>query len=170
MCICVYMYTLYYCIAQGYKQYRASALLGVATDTLDSTGAVTHTSPCAHITPALLASHLPSFTGHILQTPPMYSALHHDGKRLYKLARAGVVVARPPREVEVRRLVLLDGPDDGKSGHIGEICANSAGICGDNGDNREGFSDNSVPAFSLEMETSGGFYVRSLISDIGNAM
>ncbi|NIU63574.1 MAG: tRNA pseudouridine(55) synthase TruB, partial [Pseudomonas stutzeri] len=44
---------------------------------------------------------LPQFRGDILQVPPMYSALKHDGQPLYKLARAGEVVEREPRSVNI---------------------------------------------------------------------
>jgi tRNA pseudouridine55 synthase len=48
-----------------------------------------------------------SFHGESTQVPPMYSALKHEGQRLYRLARAGLEVARPPRKVRIDRLELL---------------------------------------------------------------
>jgi tRNA pseudouridine55 synthase len=51
---------------------------------------------------------IPSFSGTILQQPPMYSALKYRGERLYRLARAGIEVERPQREVEVFRIELID--------------------------------------------------------------
>jgi len=49
---------------------------------------------------------LARFRGHILQVPPMYSALRRSGKRLYELAREGITVEREPRPVEIYRLEL----------------------------------------------------------------
>jgi tRNA pseudouridine55 synthase len=49
---------------------------------------------------------LARFVGVIRQVPPMYSALHRDGKRLYELARQGVTVEREPREVRIDAIAL----------------------------------------------------------------
>jgi tRNA pseudouridine55 synthase len=59
------------------------------------------------VTPEQLEALLPQFRGDILQVPPMYSALKRDGQPLYKLARAGEVVEREPRSVNIARLELL---------------------------------------------------------------
>ena len=92
----------------GVKGYRAKAVLGTNTDTLDSTGAITGTIDSSHITRDHILSVLDQFRGNIKQTPPMYSALKRDGKKLYELARAGIEVEREAREVVVHRLDLLD--------------------------------------------------------------
>jgi len=92
----------------GVKGYRAKALLGSTTDTLDSTGVVTGMMDSSHITRAHILSVLDQFKGDIKQTPPMYSALKRDGKKLYELARAGIEVEREARQVTVHRLDLLD--------------------------------------------------------------
>tara|TARA_B110000090_G_C13227665_1_gene387307 strand:+ start:280 stop:465 length:186 start_codon:yes stop_codon:yes gene_type:complete len=55
-------------------------------DTLDSTGKVTETVDSSHITYSSLEEALPTYTGDIMQIPPMFSALKKDGKRLYVLA------------------------------------------------------------------------------------
>tara|TARA_B100000029_G_scaffold354326_1_gene347118 strand:- start:2329 stop:2979 length:651 start_codon:yes stop_codon:yes gene_type:complete len=60
------------------------------------------------VTRSQLINVLESFKGEFLQTPPMYSALHHEGKRLYELARAGIEVERPPRLVKVLSLRLVE--------------------------------------------------------------
>ena len=92
----------------GTKGYRAKAILGTATDTLDSTGTVIGTIDSSHITRAQILGVLDKFRGDIKQTPPMYSALKRDGKKLYELARAGIEVEREARAVSVHRLDLLD--------------------------------------------------------------
>lgn len=92
------------------KEYSATALFGVATDTLDADGAVL-TREEMHFTPAELEAVAARFVGVINQVPPMVSALKQGGKRLYELARQGQVVEREARPVEVHELELLEvGP------------------------------------------------------------
>lgn len=89
------------------KQYRTRCLLGVETDSGDSEGKVTVTRP---LPPGLdrdaVEAVLERFRGEIDQTPPMYSALKHQGQPLYKLARQGLEVERASRRVSIRRLEL----------------------------------------------------------------
>jgi len=85
------------------KSYRGTLELGVETDTLDLTGTVTARSP--HLPdPAAVGPVLESFRGDQWQTPPLYSALHHQGQRLYQLARRGLQVEIPPRQVRISHL------------------------------------------------------------------
>jgi tRNA pseudouridine55 synthase len=87
----------------GPKTYRAVVRLGVATDTQDWTGKVV--AECQALpAPAEVRRVAAGFEGEIEQVPPMYSALHYQGRRLYQLARRGEVVALPPRKVVVHRL------------------------------------------------------------------
>lgn len=90
------------------KSYWTVLELGSCTDTQDATGAVTRT--CV-VPPSLdreqVERVLEQFKGPIEQVPPMYSAVKHQGQRLYKLARQGHVVERKPRQVHIRRLELL---------------------------------------------------------------
>jgi tRNA pseudouridine55 synthase len=90
----------------GSKGYQTVAMLGKSTDTLDITGAVLEERDCSHITRDQLESVLPNFRGEIKQMPPMYSALRKDGKRLYELARSGIEIERPLRDVTVHKLVM----------------------------------------------------------------
>jgi len=92
------------------KEYVASALFGVSTDTLDADGAVLSREPM-DFTPEDLVELLPRFTGSIHQVPPMVSALKKDGRRLHELAREGTTVEREARPVEVHELELISvGP------------------------------------------------------------
>ena len=84
------------------KQYRVTAEIGRKTDTGDATGATVMERPPAHLDRADLEAALGRFTGEIEQIPPMYSALKHKGRRLYKLAREGRTVERAPRPVSIR--------------------------------------------------------------------
>jgi tRNA pseudouridine55 synthase len=90
------------------KEYLATVRLGVTTDTLDATGAVTAEREVPTLTAAQVQSALDRFVGEIDQVPPMYSALHAGGRRLHELARAGIEVARAPRRVRVQAFELLE--------------------------------------------------------------
>ncbi|MGF1617655.1 MAG: tRNA pseudouridine(55) synthase TruB [Acidimicrobiia bacterium] len=85
------------------KEYLATAEFGVATDTLDADGAVLSREPM-EVTMEDLEAVRCRFLGSILQVPPMVSALKHQGRRLYELAREGVVVEREAREVRIDEL------------------------------------------------------------------
>jgi tRNA pseudouridine55 synthase len=90
------------------KEYLATVRLGVATDTLDATGAVTAERPVPPLTAGEVREVLERFVGDIEQVPPMYSALHAGGRRLHELARAGIEVERAPRRVRVHAFELLE--------------------------------------------------------------
>ena len=90
------------------KRYQVTIRLGVMTDTGDSEGQVIKQMPVPEISEPLLLDCLQAFTGEILQVPPMYSALKHQGKKLYELARAGQVIERKPRAIEIKALELLE--------------------------------------------------------------
>lgn len=93
------------------KSYRARVRLGSTTSTGDLEGEVTSRLPVT-ATRADVEAVLPQFTGEIAQIPPMYSALKKDGRPLYELARAGLEVARAPRQVWIAELVLTDMAGD----------------------------------------------------------
>ena len=90
------------------KTYRATARLGVATDTGDTEGAVTREAPVPALDAAAIDAAMAALTGEIEQVPPMYSALKRDGRPLYELARQGIDVERPPRPVTIHRLERVD--------------------------------------------------------------
>jgi tRNA pseudouridine55 synthase len=89
------------------KTYLATLKLGVETDTQDLTGQVTSESD--YLPSVEEVCHIAgSFVGEIDQVPPMYSAVHHQGERLYKLARRGERVEAPPRQVVIHWLEIKD--------------------------------------------------------------
>lgn len=122
------------------KSYRATAVFGAETDTEDSTGAVIAEADASNITRQSLERVLPGFLGKLMQIPPMASAVHHEGKRLYEFARAGKVVEREAREVEVYAIRLID------------------------------FTPGDRPTAVLEIDCSKGTYIRTLCADIGRAL
>lgn len=82
------------------KAYRAQVKLGVTTDTQDCTGTVVATNE-AMPTPEQIFQAAARFVGEVTQVPPLYSALHYQGERAYRLARRGEVVELAPRTVTI---------------------------------------------------------------------
>jgi tRNA pseudouridine55 synthase len=119
------------------KAYAGILMLGRSTTTLDAVGETTATG----IVPAdwehRLREAIPRFVGRIEQLPPMFSALHHNGRRLYQLARAGESVERKARRITIYSIDILG---------VEENAARLRVTCGE------------------------GTYVRSLFSDIGDAI
>ncbi|MGZ8295326.1 MAG: tRNA pseudouridine(55) synthase TruB [Telluria sp.] len=89
------------------KHYRAVLQLGVTTTTGDPEGEVLSTRDVT-VSRADISAVLPRFTGEIEQIPPMHSALKHQGRPLYEYARAGIEIERPPRQVTIRALELIE--------------------------------------------------------------
>ena len=119
------------------KTYAVAAELGVATDTGDADGAVIARAEGEPPEEERLRSALESFVGEIEQTPPMYSALKRDGKRLYELARSGIVVERAPRRVRIFSVEL---------------------------------DEYEWPRCRFEVTCSKGTYVRTLVTDLAEAL
>ncbi len=90
------------------KHYWVSCRLGVRTTTADAEGAVLETRPADAVTEKRLREAMEGFSGAIEQIPPMYSAVKHQGQRLYALARQGVEVERAPRRITIHAMELLD--------------------------------------------------------------
>lgn len=86
------------------KGYLCTVRFGVATATGDIDGDVTGRVDASGLTAAAVEAALDAFRGNILQVPSMYSALKHQGKPLYELARAGVEVERKARPVTIHEL------------------------------------------------------------------
>ncbi|MGH8981842.1 MAG: tRNA pseudouridine(55) synthase TruB [Acidimicrobiales bacterium] len=93
------------------KEYRAEIVLGVATDTLDASGKVVARWDMSAVTLADARLATARLTGRIDQIPPMVSAVKVGGRRLHELARQGLEVDRPARQVHVHRFDL-DATDE----------------------------------------------------------
>jgi tRNA pseudouridine55 synthase len=91
----------------GGKRYEATLFLGVETDTQDATGSETATCEVPDFSEAEIGAALAHFEGDIEQAPPVYSALKHRGVPLYRLARRGKPVQKPPRQVHISAIRLL---------------------------------------------------------------
>ena len=89
------------------KEYVATAVFGVATDSLDADGAILEQAEMT-FDEGDLESVFARFTGTVAQVPPMVSARKIEGRKLYELAREGVEVEREAREVTIHSLQLLE--------------------------------------------------------------
>lgn len=89
------------------KAYACTLMLGRSTSSADAHGETLTESGVPDGWERALRDVLPSFIGKIEQTPPMYSAVHHEGKRLYELAREGKQIERKPRPVTIYGLAML---------------------------------------------------------------
>lgn len=94
-------------LADHDKEYVAELLLGIVTDTQDTTGMVLEEKPVS-VTEEEVRRACMSFLGDYSQVPPMYSALKVDGKKLYELAREGKTIERKARPVRILELEILD--------------------------------------------------------------
>lgn len=118
------------------KAYIAELQFGMISDTYDIEGVVEKFSD-TKITNEQIIEALKNFRGEIEQLPPAYSAVHYKGKRLYELARQGVIPDDiPKRKVFIKKIQLLD------------------------------FDYNNQIA-KIEVECSKGTYIRSIINDLG---
>lgn len=95
-------------LVESSKVYRARIELGRATTTYDASGTTTGEGDASSLTLEQIESAINSFCGPIEQIPPMYSAIKHQGRPLYHLARSGIEVPRKPRRITIYRLDLLD--------------------------------------------------------------
>lgn len=95
------------------KGYEARVKLGETTATGDREGEVTRVRSTAGISLEDIESAAKSFLGEIDQVPPMYSALKHQGRALYELARQGETIERAPRRVVIHSIEV--GDFDGES-------------------------------------------------------
>ena len=127
-------------LADEGKDYRAVLTLGQTTTTEDASGEVLTEADAAHITEADLTALLPRFTGDIHQVPPMVSAVHHEGKRLYELARAGVTVERAARIIRIDSIALRN------------------------------FAPGPSASATLDVSCGKGTYIRTLCADLGAAL
>lgn len=104
------------------KAYRAGFRFGISTDTLDITGKVT-SEHSLKVTRQDVLDVIPKFTGNIKQIPPMYSAVKIGGQKLCNLARKGIEIERPEREITVDSIKLESFDEDSQSGVISVICS-----------------------------------------------
>lgn len=128
----------------GTKEYIAEATFGMETDTCDAVGKTISEGDASAVNLESLRAALDGFRGEITQTPPLFSAIKKDGKKLYDLAREGFSdedIEIPTRQVTISGL------------HVTQF-----------------FADPHRPRAILKIECSGGTYIRSLVRDIGRLL
>jgi len=127
-------------LSKDVKEYLCGIAIGVSTDTEDAEGVVLEEADASALTLEDLERASAQFVGEIEQMPPMYSAVKHQGKRLYELARAGRVVERPARTVVVTEIVV------------------------------ESMVPGVVACADMLVRCGSGTYIRTLCVDIGKAL
>lgn len=98
-------------LTEADKTYIATLKLGATTTTGDAEGDVLTTSQ-VNVSRTEFETACQQFVGEISQTPPMYSALKHEGKALYEYARAGVEIERQARQVSIHNIQVNAFADD----------------------------------------------------------
>jgi tRNA pseudouridine55 synthase len=122
------------------KTYVGTIKLGIVTTTDDLAGEVITSQPVTHLDLATINQALEKFQGKISQIPPRYSAIQVGGKRLYDLARAGVAIDVPVREVEIFGIKILD------------------------------WRPQEFPELDVEIACGAGTYIRSIARDLGEIL
>ncbi len=118
------------------KRYTAQMHFGITTDSLDITGKII-TNTKSKVTKEMLKTILDTFKGNIKQTPPMFSAIKKDGKKLCDLARDGIIIERKSRDVYIKHLVLLDFDEKSQTATIDVTCSKGTyirSLCSDIGE------------------------------------
>jgi tRNA pseudouridine55 synthase len=129
-------------MSEDTKEYTGELTLGITTDTQDATGNIlSENSNIPEDEEIITAFSL--FTGELVQTPPMFSAVSVNGTRLYSLARKGIEIERPCRKITVFRLEITD---------------------------IDRMSTADVVKVIFHLECSKGTYVRTLCCDIGSSL
>jgi len=123
------------------KSYRCEILLGMVTDSQDLSGKILEKRHVPNDYRLRFTKVTKDFIGAISQVPPMISAVHHNGRRLYELAREGLVVEREPRTVNIYSLEIVDWGEKSET-----------------------------PRILFDVSCSKGTYIRTLCHDIGEAI
>lgn len=131
------------------KGYEGTMTLGIATDTMDASGQIIKVSDGAGLELEDVKRVCVNFIGEIDQIPPMVSAIKVNGKRLYEIARQGKTVERTPRRIHIYDLQLIRFYEE----KIPEIDPSKSFV-----------------KIDFRVLCSRGTYVRSLVSDIGDAL
>ena len=123
------------------KHYQGEMILGISTDSQDSEGKIVQRREVkTDIDEKRIKDIFHKYEGTISQIPPMFSANHYKGERLYRLARKGIEVKRNPKKIKIYQLNLIN------------------------------YNQNINPIIKFEVICSKGTYVRTLCNDIGNEL
>lgn len=95
-------------IVDSRKKYRANIKFGIETDTQDKYGKIINVSEVRDIQLIDFEKMISAFIGRIKQTPPLYSAIKYEGKRLYQYAHEGKQPPIKTREIEIYNMTVID--------------------------------------------------------------
>jgi tRNA pseudouridine55 synthase len=121
------------------KIYEGTIGVGYSTDTEDASGNTLESKECHELSDDVILGEMKTFLGKHTQTPPMFSAVRVNGKRLYEYAREGIEVERPTRNIEVYSFE--------KTSDV--------------------YYNNNVAYFDFYAEVSTGTFIRTLCVDLG---
>lgn len=124
----------------GDKEYVATLCLGATTPSFDLETEIDARFPAAHITRGIIDETLRDFRGHIMQVPPIFSAVKVDGRRAYKYARKGHEVELKAKPLEIKELEVIS------------------------------FEPGEPAQLTLRIVCGKGTYIRALARDIGRAL
>lgn len=147
-------------IASDIKEYIAEIKFGITTSTQDSTGDIIEKKDVLCSDEEILNAVL-SFKGEYMQTPPMYSALKVNGKKLYEIAREGKIIERKKRLINIYNIELLNFIQTDKA-LIKVLCSKGTYIrtlCNDIGEKLNCGAHMS----SLIRTRAGNFYIKDSI-------
>jgi tRNA pseudouridine55 synthase len=131
-------------ITASEKTYEGEVTIGFSTTTEDASGEIVHKKSVDRVISRIeIEKALQSMCGELVQTPPMYSAVKVNGKRLYEYARQGIEIERPSRTIYIKEFLLLD--------------------------ERTNFEGNQI-SFRFRVTCSKGTYVRTLAVMIGELL
>ena len=152
------------------KEYVAEVTLGSETDTQDSSGTILNSAPVNILKEDIIKT-AEKFKGEISQIPPMYSAIKHDGKKLYELARAGKEIERKPRNIVIKEIEILEIDLENNKFTMRVVCSKGTYIrtlCHDIGRSLGCFAHMSY----LQRTKSGRFTIEKAytLEEIENAM
>ncbi len=172
------------------KSYETVLLLGVATDSQDTSGSVTAVADnekLNSLTDEEIVDAIYSFVGEYEQLPPMFSAVRLNGQRLYEMAREGVEVERKTRHVAIDSIEITSdiirgsisdefGVPDLKDNsllkaYLGKPRKEQGRFERDSGSTyKELAPDTRVIRVAFRIECSKGTYVRTICNDIGERL
>lgn len=134
-------------LMSSWKEYFVGLVLGVETDTGDAAGQVVAERDASAVTRENFEKIATAFVGELDQVPPLYSAVKHEGKRLYQLAREGKVVQPSPRKVTIYSIEVISFDGDQKAQEKPQ-----------------------TRQAEIIVRCSSGTYIRSLCMDIGRSL
>ena len=161
-------------LQEGDKVYTGTMVLGATTPCYDLERAIDNYYPFDHITPALIQSVLPQFTGTVMQVPPIFSAVKINGQRAYQYARqtdTGEAPSPTPKPVQIYNFDITDfrpGNPDVVPVPVAQQPAAPDAL--HLYDHPQGTVPPQLPQIDFRIRCGKGTYIRSIARDLGMAL